>query len=150
MSTTEKIESALVAPVAEMGYELIDVEFKKEDGNWVLTLYIDSPNGITIDDCEAVSRRVDPILDELDPIEQAYYLSVSSPGLDRPIKKDRDFERNIGKMVQVKLYAPLEGKKEWKGTLEAFDCKSFTLQLDKKSMVILRKNAAMVRPHIEF
>lgn len=104
LKTTEIVDSLVRGKIAEMGYELDEVEYVKEYGNMVLTLYIDSENGVTIDDCEKVSRATDPILDENDPIEEAYYLSVSSIGIDRPLKKDRDFERNMGKKLQVKLY----------------------------------------------
>ena len=134
-----------------MGYELIDVEFLKEQTDWVLTLYIDSMNGITIDDCERVSRAVEPILDEADPVVQSYFLSVSSPGLDRPLKKDCDFERSIGKELTVKLYAPLDKKKEFTGTLKSFDSEVFTLDCkDGKERTFLRKDAANVRPYIAF
>ncbi len=94
MKTTETVAALARPAVEELGFTLYDVEFVKEYGNWVLTLYIDRPEGVSIDDCERVSRRVDPILDEADPIGQPYYLSVSSLGLDRPLKKDADFTRN--------------------------------------------------------
>lgn len=113
MKTTQTVEALLRPVVTGMGYELDEVEFQKEQGNWVLTLYIEHQDGrsATIDDCEAVSRAVDPILDEADPIEQAYYLSVSSIGIDRPLKKDRDYQRSLGSPITVKLYAPLKGQK---------------------------------------
>lgn len=104
MKTTQTVEALLRPVVTGMGYELDEVEFQKEQGNWVLTLYIEHQDGrsATIDDCEAVSRAVDPILDEADPIEQAYYLSVSSIGIDRPLKKDRDYQRSLGSPITVK------------------------------------------------
>lgn len=113
MKTTQTVDDLLRPVVTGMGYELDEVEFQKEQGNWVLTLYIEHQDGrsATIDDCEAVSRAVDPILDEADPIEQAYYLSVSSIGIDRPLKKDRDYQRSLGSPITVKLYAPLKGKR---------------------------------------
>lgn len=119
MKTTEIVDSLVRGKIAEMGYELDEVEYVKEYGNMVLTLYIDSENGVTIDDCEKVSRAIDPILDENDPIEEAYYLSVSSIGIDRPLKKDKDFERNMGKKLQVKLYAPINKKKSFSASLRA-------------------------------
>ena len=99
MKTTQTVEALLRPVVTGMGYELDEVEFQKEQGNWVLTLYIEHQDGrsATIDDCEAVSRAVDPILDEADPIEQAYYLSVSSIGIDRPLRKERDYQRSLGR-----------------------------------------------------
>lgn len=150
MKTTERVAELTEQLVSSMGFELCDVEYQKEYGNWVLTLFIDKPGGVTIDDCEAVSRAVEPVLDENDPIEAAYYLSVSSLGIDRPIKKDRDFERNIGAAVSVGLYAPLNGKKEYTGTLLSFDADSFTLDCADGSLTLKRKDAAIIRPVIEF
>lgn len=151
MRTIETVD-ALVRPlVASLGYELDEVEFKKEQGNWVLTLYLDGENPITLGDCEKVSRAVEPILDEADPIEQAYYLSVSSIGLDRPLKKDKDFSRNVGKSLDVRLYAPIDKKKEHTGTLLRFDEESFTLKLKNGAeFSIKRKDASSVKPHLDF
>ena len=156
MKITEVVDQAVRATVEALGFELDEVEYQKEQGNWVLTLYIDAPGGVTLDDCERVSHAVDPILDEADPIPDAYYLSVSSIGLDRPLKKDRDFARNIGNKLDVKLYAPVNKKKEFLGTLVSFDADSFTIALVEKGgatgseMTIARKDAALVRPHIDF
>lgn len=151
MKTTEIVDSLVRGKIAEMGYELDEVEYVKEYGNMVLTLYIDSENGVTIDDCEKVSRAIDPILDENDPIEEAYYLSVSSIGIDRPLKKDRDFERNMGKKLQVKLYAPINKKKELLGVLTGYVGESFTISVEKMGEVtIKRKDAALIRPWIDF
>ena len=151
MKTTEIVDSLVRGKIAEMGYELDEVEYVKEYGNMVLTLYIDSENGVTIDDCEKVSRAIDPILDENDPIEEAYYLSVSSIGIDRPLKKDRDFERNMGKKLQVKLYAHINKKKELLGVLTGYDGESFTISVEKMGEVtIKRKDAALIRPWIDF
>jgi len=151
LKTTEIVDSLVRGEIAEMGYELDEVEYVKEYGNMVLTLYIDSENGVTIDDCEKVSRAIDPILDENDPIEEAYYLSVSSIGIDRPLKKDRDFERNMGKKLQVKLYAPINKKKELLGVLTGYDGESFTINVEKTGEVtIKRKDAALIRPWIDF
>lgn len=150
MKTTELVESLVCATVEDMGFSLCDVEFSKEFGSWVLTLFIDKPGGVTIDECEAVSRAVDPILDEADPIEQQYYLSVSSLGLDRPLKKDADYARNLEKEISVKLYAPMDGKKEFAGKLVQYDADAFTLLLDGKETQFLRKDAALVKPVVEF
>ncbi len=157
MKLTDRIFELTESKVRELGYELYDVEYQKEYDNWVLTLYIDSKDGISLDDCEIVSNAVDPILDEADPIEQAYYLSVSSVGIDRPLKKDKDFQRSIGKTIDVKLYAPLKGKKEFCGELASFDAESFTVRtLPRKpgeaseTVTVGRRQAALVRPHIDF
>ena len=150
--TVDTVQELVAPTVAELGYELVEVEFVKEAAGWVLTLYIDSPDGITLDDCEKVSRAVDPILDEADPIEQAYYLSVSSLGIDCPLKKDRDFERSLDTLVTVKLYAAINKKKEFTGTLVSYDQESFVIRLQKtdEELTIRRKDAAMVKPYIEF
>lgn len=150
LKTTELVESLVQQTVSSLGFELCDVEFAKEYGNWVLTLFIDKEGGVSIDDCELVSKAVDPVLDEADPIEQAYYLSVSSLGLDRPIKKDRDFARSIGAEVSVKLYAPRDGKKELTGNLTSFDAETFTISDGKSDLTILRKDAALIKPVIHF
>ena len=151
MKTTEVVEHLVKDIVSEAGFLLCDVEFQKEAGNWVLTLFIDKEGGVTIDDCEAVSRLVDPVLDEADPIDQAYYLSVSSLGIDRPLKKAADYVRNAGKELEVRLYAPLNGKKQLTGILEHFTEDDFTLLTeDGKQVTILKKDAALVRPHIRF
>ncbi len=151
MKTIDAVDALLRPVVTQMGYELDEVEFIKEHGNWVLTLYIEKPDStVTLDDCEAVSRAVDPILDEADPIEQAYYLSVSSIGIDRPLKKERDYERNLGNRITAKLYAPQKGKKEFTGELTAYDEASFTLNIDGSEMKILRKDASSVKPYIDF
>ena len=150
MNTAQKVEQILKEPVEALGYELCDVEFIKEYGDWVLTLYINKPDGVTIDDCERVSRAVDPILDEEDPVEQAYFLSVSSLGLDRPLKKDADFDRNIGKRVEIKLFAPKNGKKEFVGELIRYDETNVTVQLDDKEETFERKAIALARPELVF
>ncbi len=151
MKTTDRVAEITAARVAEMGFTLCDVEFQKEYGNWVLTLFIDKEGGVTIDDCEQVSRAVEPLLDETDPIEQAYYLSVSSLGLDRPLKKDADYARNAGKRLEVKLYAPLAGKKELAGVLTRWDADTFTIADGKQEeTTIRRRDAALVRPEILF
>lgn len=150
MRTVDTVEALLKPIVEDLGFELCDVEFQKEQGNWVLTLYIDREGGVTIEDCETVSRAVDPVLDEADPIEQSYYLSVSSLGIDRPLKKDRDYERSLGKELEIKLYAPVDKKKEFRGVLTAYDNESFTVSTKDGERTFLRKSAALVRPHIEF
>ena len=150
MNTAQKAEQLLKSTVEGLGFELCDVEFIKEYGDWVLTLYIDKPGGVTIDDCELVSRTVDPILDEADPIEQQYYLSVSSLGLDRPLKKDADYQRNLGKRIEFKLFAPKDGKKEFTGELVSFDETSVVVRLDKGELTLERKAIALARPELIF
>lgn len=154
MKITQVVDTLLRNTVEGLGYELSEIGYQKEHGNWVLTLYIESGDGITLEDCERVSRAVDPILDEADPIEQAYYLSVSSLGLDHPIKTDRDFERNLNKRIIVRLYAPYNKQKEWTGELKGFDSERFTIKPEAndggEGITFLRKDAALIKPYIEF
>ncbi|MDR3239145.1 MAG: ribosome maturation factor RimP [Clostridiales bacterium] len=109
----------MIRPVAaQLGCELSDLTFIKEGANWVLRIFIDKEGGVTIDDCEQVSRAAEKVLDENDPIEQSYILEVSSPGLDRPLKREQDFVQYKGRLVDVKLYRMLEKRKEFRGSLE--------------------------------
>ena len=117
-SNTEKKILPLLEPIVEeKGLELVDVEFVKEGANWYLRIYIDKDGGVSIDDCEGVSRALEAKLDATDPIEQAYILEVSSPGIDRPLKKDADFVKFQGEIIDVKLYKALDGKKQYQGKL---------------------------------
>ncbi|MCR5808062.1 MAG: ribosome maturation factor RimP [Clostridiales bacterium] len=155
MKITEKAAAIVEPKIRELGYELYDVEFNKEYGNWELLITVDGPNGITLDDCEAISRAIEPILDEADPIEQPYYLTVSSIGLDRPLKLSKDFDRNLGNMIDVKLYtAPadkaLGGKKNFAAKLVSHDETTFTIETEKGSFTLPKKAAALLRPHIDF
>ena len=151
MKTTEICENLCKTKIESLGFELCDVEYQKEYGDWVLTFYIDKPGGVTIDECEAVSRAIEPILDEKDPIESEYVLSVSSLGIDRPLKKDRDFERAMGTELEIKLYAPQGGKKQWIGKLTAFDADSFTVETEQgEPLTVKKKDYALVRPNIRF
>lgn len=151
MKTTEICENLCREKIESLGFELCDVEYQKEYGDWVLTFYVDKPGGVTIDECETVSRAIEPILDEADPIESEYVLSVSSLGIDRPLKKDRDFERAMGSELEIKLYAPLSGKKQWIGTLVAFDADGFTVETEQgQKLVMKKKDCALVRPNIRF
>ncbi len=115
----EKIMNAIDPKVRELGYEIVDIEKRTEYGQKVITVIVDKvPEGISLDDCEKLHYAVEPIMDELDPTNgQPYVLEISSPGLDRPLKTQRDFERNYGKEVEVKLYAPIKGKKSYEGVL---------------------------------
>jgi ribosome maturation factor RimP len=114
----EDVICEIANPITEKNnFELVDIEFIKEGSNWYLRVYIDKPGGIMIDDCQIVSQALSEKLDEVDPIEQSYFLEVSSPGLERPLKKDKDFEKFKGEQVTVKLFLPLDGKKIFEGEL---------------------------------
>jgi ribosome maturation factor RimP len=146
-----KVEEIARPVIESMGYEYIETEFAKQGKDWILTLYIDSPDGINLEDCERVSRAVDPLLDEQDFIEQQYYLCVSSVGLDRPLKNERDFERNMGKCVDIKLYKPFDGVKEISGNITGYTKDDLTvLQADGKSTTLQIKDTAKISLHIDF
>ncbi len=146
-----KVEE-IVRPLAEsLGYEYIETEFAKQGKDWVLTIFIDSPSGIGLEDCEKVSRAVDPLLDENNFIEQKYYLCVSSIGLDRPLKTERDFERNMGKCVDIKLYKPMDGKKEYSGQVTGYTKEDIEItEADGTKHTINLKEAAKISLHIDF
>lgn len=155
MRRKEEIESYaenLFLPITQKhGFELVDVEYVKEAGSWYLRVYIDKEGGIAVDDCEVVSREADPILDTDDCIEESYILEVSSPGLGRPLKKDKDFARSIGEEVEVRLFRAVEGCKEYTGLLNAYDKTTVTLMLeDEKTLVLERSNIALIRLALDF
>ena len=113
-------KSCFLPIMNEFRFELVDVEYVKEGSNWYLRAYIDKPGGITVDDCEAVSRRLSDLLDEEDFIDDAYILEVSSPGLGRPLKKDKDFARSIGEEVEIRTFRPVDHEREFTGVLKGF------------------------------
>lgn len=142
----------LVQPLVDAHkFELVDVEFVKEAGTNYLRIYIDKEGGITIDDCEIISRAFSDILDEKDYIEETYILEVSSPGLGRPLKKDKDFARSIGEEVDIKLFKPIEKQKEFTGILEAYNDKEVTVKLDEDTVMNFnRKDIALIRLAFDF
>ena len=148
---------ALVRPLAEQnGYELVDIEYVKEGKEWYLRIYADKEGGFSINDCVTLSRAVDQVLEEKDPIENAYHLEVSSPGLDRPLKKDKDFARNLNKLIEVRFYAPREdigGERECTALLTAYDAerKEMTLELTNGDRVTVAvKDTALIRQAVIF
>lgn len=153
MVKREDIESKteeLVTPFCdEMGYELVDVDFVKEGSEYYLRIYIDKPGGVTIDDCETLSRAYNDVLDEAQYIDQAYIFEVSSPGLTRPLKKEKDYIRNKGKLVDVKLFKKLEGRTEFCATLKDYKDGEFTLvpedMQDEKELLIPVKDVALIK-----
>ena len=146
----EKVE-ALAAPIAaEQNVTLWDVEYVKEAVGMVLRVYIDSEEGIGIDDCEAFSRALDPILDEADPIPDSYIFEVCSAGLERVLKRPGDFERFLGQAVTVKLYKPVDGVKEVVGQLTGYADGDVTVEAGGQSRTFLKNDVAQVRLYVEF
>lgn len=141
---TEKVE-ALAKPVVEdEGCELWAVEYVREAGSWYLRVLIDKDGGVGIDDCERISRRLDPILDEADPIPDSYVFEVGSAGAERELKRPSDFERYIGSEVEVKLYQPYQGKKSYVGSLEAYEDGNVTVS----SVLLKKEQIAQVKLHV--
>lgn len=149
----EKARPIIEDVVSALGYELVDVEYKTMYGDKHLIVYIASEKGVGLDDCETVSNALDAPLDALDPTSSMpYCLDVSSPGLDRPFKTQRDYERNYGNKIEVKLFAPLEGTKQklFVGTLVDRTDKAITIETDGEQTVIDNVKIALARPYVEF
>ena len=150
MKITDQVEAFSRPVVEELGCSLWDVEYVREGGEWFLRLYIDKEGGVDIDDCEKVSRAVDPILDEKDPIPDSYHFEVCSAGLERALKRPRDFEQFMGSPVLVKLYTPKGGRKEFPGTLTGYEDGRVTLTMGNETLIIEKSEVAMVRLRVEF
>lgn len=152
MAKVKEICEKELGPIIEqMGYELVDVSYVKENGGMSLIFTIDKEDGVTIDDCEIVNRKIDPLLDKLNPTQDASYtLVVSSPGLDRPLKTDRDLKRTLGKEVDLTLFAKIDGKKAFRGELVAFDAKSVTIKTAKEQLTFDRDKIGSIKLVIKF
>ena len=147
----QKTEQLLLPIVERHGFELVDVEYVKEAGLWYLRAYIDKPGGITVDDCADVSREFSDILDEKDYIDDAYIFEVSSPGLGRPLKKEKDFKRSIGEEVEVRTYRPINRQKEFIGILKEYDETTVTIEYeDEETQVFNRSDIALIRLAFDF
>ena len=145
------VVSELIAPVAaELGYFLWDVEFVKEGARHILRVTIDSEEGINIDDCEKMHRAIDPVLDEADPIENAYYLEVSSPGIERELRTDAHILACIGEAVELKLYAPVDGAKAFSGTLVGFEDGKVSIDIGAAVKSFDRKDVAKIKTVFDF
>lgn len=133
----------LAQPIAEsLGLELWDVRFEKEGADWFLRIFIDKDGGVSIDDCVEMSHAVDKPLDEADPIEQSYCLEVSSPGVERDLKRDEHFEKCLGEKIMVKLIRPVDGQREFKGILESYDNGNFELLTEEGTKLMINKKEA--------
>lgn len=145
-SLVEQITNEIIK---ESNLELIDVEYVKEH-DWYLRVFLDKPNGVEVEDCQWVSEQLEDKLDELDPIKESYYLEVSSPGLDRPLKKDKDFTRHIGDEIEVHTFAPIDGRKLFVGTLMGFESNNINMNIAGQVVSLPKEQAAQVRLHLEF
>ncbi|PAB61229.1 ribosome maturation factor RimP [Anaeromicrobium sediminis] len=138
--TVEIVEELAIPIIEENKFELVDVEFVKEGPHWFLRLYIDKDGGIGLDDCQLVSEKISKKLDEVDPIEHNYYLEVSSPGIDRPLKKDKDFEKYKGEQIEVFLYAPYEGKKVLQGELLGLENNEINIKDENNNIIKIERS----------
>lgn len=147
----DNVYSFLKPIVDNLGYELVEVAYEKKENGMNLTVYIDKQGGITIEDCEKVHHAIDEPLDELNPTDdKSYTLNVSSLGVDRPFKTDRDFEKNIGEEVEVNLFKQIDRKKHYEGVLAAFDDCSVTIESDGKQIKLERKMISKISKLINF
>ena len=148
----EKRTEELILPIVEeQGFELVDVEYVKEGGTMYLRAYIDKPGGIAVNDYETVSRALSELLDKEDYIADSYILEVSSPGLGRPLKKEKDFKRSVGKAVEIRLYRAVDRKKEFEGILTAYDDQSVTIEQEDGTEASFERAAiALIRLAFDF
>ena len=149
MSKVTETVAALASPLAkELGLEIWDVEYVREAGQWFLRVYIDKEGGVGIDDCEALSRALDPVLDEKDPVPDSYVFEVSSAGAERELKRPGDFERYMGSNAEVRLYRPVNGSKSYVGTLSGYNDGAVTLTIGGKEYTFDKSQVAQVRLRI--
>lgn len=151
MAKVTDLTAALAEPIVqEQGCSLWDVEYVREAGQWFLRVYIDKEGGVSIQDCEAVSRPLSDALDEADPIEGSYVLEVSSAGADRPLKRPEHFRQFLGAQVEVRLYRALEGRKEYVGILVGYEAGNVTIQMETGAQTFLKQDVAQVRLYVTF
>ena len=147
----ENRTEAMVLPIIEEnGFELVDVEYVKEGANWYLRVYADKEGGISIDDCVLISRALEEKLDEEDFIEDAYILEVSSPGLGRPLKKEKDYLRSMGKSIDIKLYLAVDKQKEFTGIVKDYSKHRIILEIDGNDIEFEMKGIAQARLSLDF
>ena len=150
MKVTDLVASLAKPVVEQFGCELWDVEYVREGSEYFLRLYLDKEGGVDINDCEAVSRAMDPILDEKDPIQGSYHFEVCSAGLERVLKRPGDFQRFLGSPITVKLYRPRNGRKEIPCVLQGYDDGRLTVTAGKETVVFEKSEVAQVRLRVEF
>lgn len=144
-SYEEKTEMLIKPIIDANNVELFDVEYVKEGSDWYLRVFIDKEGGVTIEDCQNVSRAFNEILDKEDYIDSEYIFEVSSPGLTRPLKRERDYEKSIGRIIEIRLYSALDGIKEAEGILKSYDKDTITIEINGEVKNIERKNLSMIR-----
>ena len=145
----QKTEELIMPLIEQHQFELVDVEYVKEGTNWYLRAYIDKPGGITINDCELVSRALSDILDREDFISDAYIMEVSSPGLGRPLKKPKDYDRSIGKEIEIRTYRAIHHEKEFVGALKSYDKDTVTVIINEEETTFAKSDIALIRLALE-
>ena len=149
-SIEEKVESLISKKIEELGYELYDVQYSKEGKDYFLRIFINKEGGIDLNDCEKVSNEINPILDEKDPIKEMYFLEVSSTGVERILRKDKHLKDNIGEKIEIKLFKPINKKKEIIGILEQINEKAIIVISDNEEQEILRQDIAQIKKAYEW
>lgn len=144
-SIEERVENLVEPKVKELGYNLYDVQYAKEGKDYFLRIFIDKPEGIDLNDCEKVNDGINSLLDEADYIKEQYFLEVSSPGIERVLRKDRHLQSAIGKEIEIKLFKPLNNKKEYVGILEKFDEENIVIMQENEELQIDRKNISLMK-----
>ena len=146
----EKVESLIEPKIKELGYNLYDVEYVKEGKEYYLRVYIDKDTGISLEDCELVSNNINELLDQADYIKEQYFLEVSSPGIERILKKDKHLKDNIGAKVQIKLFKPVNGKKQYEGILKNFNESNIEIETASATLEIERQNIGQIKTIFEW
>lgn len=151
-SIEERVQNLIEKKIVDLGYELYDVQYGKEGKDYFLRIYIDKPQGIGLTDCETVNDAISDLLDEANYIKEAYFLEVSSPGIERILRKEKHFKDNMGNVVDVKLFKPMDGKKEYQGILKSFNEETVEIieQETEKSIALDRKNISLVKLHYDW
>ena len=149
-SIEEKIESLVTKPINGLGYDVYDIQYVKEGKDYYLRIFIDKPDGIDLNDCEKVNNEINNLLDEADYIKEKYFLEISSPGIERILRKDKHLKDNIGKMVEVKLFKPINKQKTIEGTLNNFDENFIFIKTDENEMKIERKDISVIKTVYEW
>lgn len=141
----ERVESLIEEKIENLGYNLYDVEYVKEGKDYYLRIYIDKETGISLEDCELVSNNITEVLDEADYIKEQYFLEVSSPGVERVLKKDKHLQNNIGANISIKLFKPFNGKKQYEGILKGFDETNIEIECQEENLKIERQNIGQIK-----
>lgn len=149
-SIEEKVESLILSKVEELGYELYDVHYAKEGKDYFLRVFIDNEDGIDLNDCEKVSNEINSLLDNADYIKEQYFLEVSSPGIERILRKDKHMEDALGEEIEIKLFKPIENKKEYIGILKEFDKETIKINIDEEEITLERKNISLIKIHFNW